>query len=74
MRYEKAVNFRREGDRVLLDNPPWPERIGISQAVIDDADPRYIVVGEGVVEFFLDDAYAMYRVNSTGDVWDCSLL
>lgn len=57
-----------------VKNERWPSSIALTQAFIDQARPEFFTVGEGVVEFHVDNGDAIYEVLSVGAIWECRLL
>lgn len=62
---------------VLLKDKIWPSTLMVSMELIEQRGPR-LIVGEGVLEFRLDNAEAVYRVDQiidgAGGWWNCSLI
>jgi hypothetical protein len=55
-----AILFHRvvtpTGIVILRDDSgtPWPDHLAVSRLLIEDADPRYLTAGDGMLRFRLD--------------------
>jgi hypothetical protein len=71
---EELTFSQDENGLVYKDVEPWPQTITITTALVEQADPVWLTVGEGVIEFDPVGERAVYRVDEmTPDVWRCSL-
>ena len=71
---QEPVYFDVDGSDVLLRNETWPDHIGVPRHLIETAHPAVLKVRKGILDFNVANARAIYRVNETGEVWDCTLV
>ena len=64
---------KRDDDKVYALNP-WPSHVHVSAELVEQADRRALIVGEGVLEFRVANGWAIYRVTRQPDpdypLWD----
>jgi hypothetical protein len=55
------VVFKREGQKVTMVEPDyWPAELCIADELLENADPRYVSQGDGMVRFTASNGTALY--------------
>lgn len=75
----RPIRFRREGERVLLDETAWPDRVQIARELVAAGTnwhmARYITAHGEVIRIAVANGQARYRiVVQTDDIYSCNLI
>lgn len=51
---------------VRLMDAAWPQSVVITEELLEDADPRFITHGDGMVRFLFANGEALYGITGDG--------